>query len=142
MTIPDKKVDDTSKSNQSQQQQLNKRKNTDRVYTTGSGEKKPYVGSKPLCPKCNYHHDGPCAPKCYKYNKVGHFARDCRSTANVNTANNQSGNGTGQKPTCYECGSQGHFRKDCAKFKCNAPLRKEDRYVIIIAFHQSIFKKA
>nr|GFA42876.1 ribonuclease H-like domain-containing protein [Tanacetum cinerariifolium] len=25
---------------------------------------------------------------------------------------------------------------------CNAPLRKEDRYVIIMAFHQSIFKKA
>nr|GEU30004.1 putative reverse transcriptase domain-containing protein [Tanacetum cinerariifolium] len=53
------------------------------------------------------------------YNKVGHFARDCRSTANVNTANNQRGNGTGQKPTCYECGSQGHFKKDCLKFKNN-----------------------
>nr|GEU40129.1 hypothetical protein [Tanacetum cinerariifolium] len=24
---------------------------------------KPYGGSKPLCPKCNYHHDGDCAPK-------------------------------------------------------------------------------
>nr|GEU39896.1 reverse transcriptase domain-containing protein [Tanacetum cinerariifolium] len=52
-------------------------------------------------------------------NKVGHFARDCRSTPNVNTANNQRGNGTGQKPTCYEYGSQGHFRKDCPKFKNN-----------------------
>nr|GEX07005.1 putative reverse transcriptase domain-containing protein [Tanacetum cinerariifolium] len=52
-------------------------------------------------------------------NKVGHFARDCRSTTNVNTANNQRGNGTGQKPTCYECGSQGHFKKDCLKFKNN-----------------------
>nr|GEU71858.1 putative reverse transcriptase domain-containing protein [Tanacetum cinerariifolium] len=40
-------------------------------------------------------------------------------TANVNTANNQRGNRTGQKPTCYECGSQGHFRKDCLKFKNN-----------------------
>nr|GEW17835.1 hypothetical protein [Tanacetum cinerariifolium] len=68
--------------NQSQQQQQNKRQNTGMAYTTGSGEKKPYGGSKPLCPKCNYHHDGPCAPKCHKCNKVGHFARDCRSTAN------------------------------------------------------------
>nr|GEY01534.1 hypothetical protein [Tanacetum cinerariifolium] len=41
------------------------------------------------------------------------------STTNVNTANNQRGNGMGQKPTCYECGSQGHFRKDCLKFKNN-----------------------
>nr|GFB07459.1 hypothetical protein [Tanacetum cinerariifolium] len=84
-----------------------------------SGEKKLYGGSKPLCPKCNYHYDGPCALKCYKCNKVGHIARDCRGTTNVNTANNQRGNGTGQKPTCYECGSQGHFTKDCPKFKNN-----------------------
>nr|GEZ85099.1 reverse transcriptase domain-containing protein [Tanacetum cinerariifolium] len=40
-------------------------------------------------------------------------------TSNVNTANNQKGNRTGQKPTCYECGSQGHFKKDFLKFKNN-----------------------
>nr|GFC04956.1 hypothetical protein [Tanacetum cinerariifolium] len=84
-----------------------------------SNDIKPCEGSKPLCPKCNYHHDGPCALKFHKYNKVSHFAHDCRSTANVNTANNQRGKGTGQKLTCYECGSQGHFRKDCPKFKNN-----------------------
>nr|GEU66197.1 putative reverse transcriptase domain-containing protein [Tanacetum cinerariifolium] len=52
-------------------------------------------------------------------NKVGHFARDCRSTANVNTANNQMGNGMCQKSTCYEYGAQGHFKKDCPKLKNN-----------------------
>ncbi|GJV32599.1 putative reverse transcriptase domain-containing protein [Tanacetum coccineum] len=61
------------------------------AYTTGSGEKKPYRGSKTLCSKCNYHHDGQCAPKCHKCNKVGHLARDCKSLANANTANNQRG---------------------------------------------------
>nr|GEZ51019.1 hypothetical protein [Tanacetum cinerariifolium] len=114
-----RKFDDTSRNNQSQQQQQNKRQNTDRAYIIGSGEKKPYGGSKPLCTKCNYHHHGPCALKCHKYNKVGHFGRDCRSAANVNTANNQKGNGTGKKPTCYECGSYGHFKKDCPKLKNN-----------------------
>ncbi|GJY95907.1 putative reverse transcriptase domain-containing protein, partial [Tanacetum coccineum] len=84
-----------------------------------SGEKKPYGGSKALCAKCNYHHDGPCAPKCHKCNRVGHLARDCRSTANANTANNQRGTGVGQKPTCYECGSQGHFKRDFTKLKNN-----------------------
>ncbi|GKE91765.1 reverse transcriptase domain-containing protein, partial [Tanacetum coccineum] len=79
--------------------------NTSMAYTAGSKEKKPYGGSKPLCAKCNYHHDGPCAPKCHKYNRVGHLARDCRSTANANTANNQRGTRIGQKPTCYECGA-------------------------------------
>ncbi|GJU59107.1 putative reverse transcriptase domain-containing protein [Tanacetum coccineum] len=84
-----------------------------------SGEKKPYGGSKPLCSKCNYHHDSPCALKCHKCNRVGHLARDCRSTANANTANNQRGTGAGQKPTCYECGAQGHFKRDCPKLKNN-----------------------
>ncbi|GJS45827.1 putative reverse transcriptase domain-containing protein [Tanacetum coccineum] len=104
---------------QPQQQQQNKRQNTGRAYTAGTGEKKPYGGSKPLCSKCNYHHDGPCAPKCHKCNKVGHFARDCRSTANANNANNQKGTGSGQKPTCYECRVQGHFKRDCPKLKNN-----------------------
>nr|GFC62994.1 hypothetical protein [Tanacetum cinerariifolium] len=89
------------------------------AYTARSGENKPYGGSNPLCPKCNYHHVGPCAPKCHKCKKVSHFSRDCRSTANVNTTNNQRGNGTGQKPTCYEYGAQGHFKKDYPKLKNN-----------------------
>ncbi|GJZ57089.1 reverse transcriptase domain-containing protein [Tanacetum coccineum] len=89
------------------------------AYTTGTGEKKPYGGSKPLCAKCNYHHDGPCAPKCHKCNRVGHLACDCRSTANANTTNNQRGTGAGQKPTCYECGAKGHFKRDCTKLKNN-----------------------
>ncbi|GJV66096.1 putative reverse transcriptase domain-containing protein [Tanacetum coccineum] len=74
-------------------------------HTKRSGENNPYGGSKPLCAKCNYHHDGPCAPKCHKCNRVGHLARDYRSTANANTANNQKGTGSGQKPTCYEGGN-------------------------------------
>ncbi|GJR49634.1 putative reverse transcriptase domain-containing protein [Tanacetum coccineum] len=114
-----RKFEDTSRNTQNQQQQQNKRQNTGRAYTAGSGEKKPYGGSKPLCAKCNYHHDGPCAPKCHKCNRVGHLARDCRSTANANTANNQKGTGSGQKPTCYECGVQGHFKRECPKLKNN-----------------------
>ncbi|GJS61018.1 putative reverse transcriptase domain-containing protein [Tanacetum coccineum] len=113
-----RKFENTSRNNQNQQQQ-NKRQNTGRAYTAGTGERKPYGGSKPLCAKCNYHHDGPCAPKCHKCNKVGHFARDCRSTGNANNANNQRGTGSGQKPTCYECGVQGHYKRECPKLKNN-----------------------
>ncbi|GJT36857.1 putative reverse transcriptase domain-containing protein [Tanacetum coccineum] len=90
-----------------------------RTFADRTVEKKHYGGSKPLCSKCNYHHDGPCAPKCHKCNKVGHFARDCRSTANANNANNQRGTGLGQKPTCFECGAQGHFKRECPKLKNN-----------------------
>ncbi|GJX01635.1 putative reverse transcriptase domain-containing protein [Tanacetum coccineum] len=88
------KFEDTSRNNQNQQQQ-NKRQTTSRAYTFEFGEKKPYRGSKPLCSKYNYHHDGQCAPKCYKCNRVGYLARDCRSPANANTANNQRGTRAG-----------------------------------------------
>nr|GFB95770.1 reverse transcriptase domain-containing protein [Tanacetum cinerariifolium] len=63
-----KRLDNTSKNNQNQQQP-NKRQNIGRAYTARHGEKKHYGGSKPLCSKCDYHHDGPCAPKCHKCNR-------------------------------------------------------------------------
>nr|GEW09784.1 putative reverse transcriptase domain-containing protein [Tanacetum cinerariifolium] len=53
-----RKFENTSRNTQNQQQHSNKRQNTGRVYTAASGEKKQYGGSKPLCAKCNYHHDG------------------------------------------------------------------------------------
>ncbi|GJZ17685.1 putative reverse transcriptase domain-containing protein [Tanacetum coccineum] len=114
-----RKLENTSRNNQNQQQQQNKRQNTGRAYTAGSGEKRQYGGSRPLCSKCNYHHDGPCAPKCYKCNKYGHIARDCRGTGNANNINNQKGTGSGQRPTCFECGVQGHFQKECPRLKNN-----------------------
>ncbi|GJZ86660.1 putative reverse transcriptase domain-containing protein [Tanacetum coccineum] len=46
--------------------------------TSGKTREIPYGGSGHYAQKCNYHHDGPCAPKCYKCNKYGHIARDCR----------------------------------------------------------------
>nr|GEY50312.1 hypothetical protein [Tanacetum cinerariifolium] len=119
-TASKRKFENTSRNTQSQQRkQSNKRQNTGRVYTAASSEKKQYGGSKPLCAKCNYHHDGPCAPKCHNCNKIGHLARDCRITANTNNANNQRGTGSGQKSGCHECGVQGNFRRECPKLKNN-----------------------
>nr|GFA95282.1 putative reverse transcriptase domain-containing protein [Tanacetum cinerariifolium] len=119
-TSSKRKFENTSRNTQNQQQQhSNNRQNTGGVYTAASSEKKQYGGSRPLCAKCNYHHDGPCPPKCRNYNKIGHLARDYRNTANTNNANNQRGTGLGQKTACYECGVQGHFRRECPKLKNN-----------------------
>ncbi|GKF14368.1 putative reverse transcriptase domain-containing protein, partial [Tanacetum coccineum] len=76
--------------NQGHQQQ-NKRQNTRRAYTAGPGEKREYTGSFPLCTKCNYHHKGPCAPRCNKCKKIGHLTHDCRSSG-PNSNNNNRGN--------------------------------------------------
>ncbi|GJZ15072.1 putative reverse transcriptase domain-containing protein [Tanacetum coccineum] len=118
-TFAERQSKNKRKQDDNQQKQQNNRHNTGRAYAAGSGEKKSYGGSKPLCLKCNYHHDGQCAPKCHKCNKVSHLACNYRSTANVNTANNQRGIRVCQKPTCYECRAQGHFKRDCPKLKNN-----------------------
>ncbi|GJU01329.1 putative reverse transcriptase domain-containing protein [Tanacetum coccineum] len=112
-----RKLDDNSRNNQNQRQPF-KWKNVARAYTVGPWEKKVYGGSKPLCPKCNYHHDGQCAPRCNNSKKIGHLARDCRSPAA--TANNQRASVANQRVvTCFECGVQGHHKKDCPKLKNN-----------------------
>ncbi|GKA48377.1 hypothetical protein Tco_0741335 [Tanacetum coccineum] len=72
--------------NNQDQQQLLKKQNVVQAYAVGSGEKKPYGGSKPLCPKCNYHHDGECAPKCTNCKKVNHLTKsDCPVLKNQGT---------------------------------------------------------
>ncbi|GJV32797.1 putative reverse transcriptase domain-containing protein [Tanacetum coccineum] len=114
-----RKYDDLSKNNQNQQQQ-NKRQNTSHAYTAGNSNRKPYAGSKPLCSKCNYNHEGPCPPRCNNCKKDGHLAKDCRSRpANANN-NNRNNNNNNQKGNgCYECGAQGNFRRNCPKLRNN-----------------------
>ncbi|GJT34007.1 putative reverse transcriptase domain-containing protein [Tanacetum coccineum] len=113
-----RKADDSSRKNYGHQQQPFKRQNVAKVYNMWTSERKPYGGSLPKCTKCHLYHNGPCTQKCHKCNKVGHFARDCRSTGNTNVVNTQKGNGAAPKGDgCFECGAPGHFKRDCPKLK-------------------------
>nr|GEU77936.1 hypothetical protein [Tanacetum cinerariifolium] len=84
-----RKSNDTTRNNH---QQPNKRQNTGRAYAIGNGDRRAYERPRPLCTKCNYHHDGPCTPKCHKCNRFGHLSRDYRNPPNVNTRANKRGN--------------------------------------------------
>ncbi|GJX35469.1 putative reverse transcriptase domain-containing protein, partial [Tanacetum coccineum] len=95
-----------------------KRQNVAKVYNMGTSKRKPYGGSLPKCTKCHLYHNGPCTERCHKCNKVGHFARDCRSTGNTNVTNTHKGNGAAPKGNgCFECGAPEHFNRDCPKLK-------------------------
>nr|GFC92311.1 hypothetical protein [Tanacetum cinerariifolium] len=86
-----RKSKDIARNNQNHQPY--KRQNTGQVYTAGNGDKRPYAGSRPLCPKCNYNHEGPFPPKCNNCKRVGHLTKDCRSRpANNNNNNNNNNN--------------------------------------------------
>ncbi|GKE98819.1 reverse transcriptase domain-containing protein, partial [Tanacetum coccineum] len=89
-------------------QQQNKEHKVFRAHTVGPRNKKKYSGSIPLRTKCNYHHNGQCAPKCDRCKKVGHLAQDCR---NYTIVINQ---GT---RTCFKCRKKGYYKSDCPKLK-------------------------
>nr|GEZ73863.1 hypothetical protein [Tanacetum cinerariifolium] len=117
-TNNERKDDDSFRNNHGHQHQTPKRQNVTRVHNIGTGEKKPYNGNLPKCTKCHFHHNGPCTQKCHKYNKIGHFSRDCRSSGNANVANTQRNNGANPKGNgCFECGAPRHFKRDCLKLK-------------------------
>ncbi|GKE22551.1 putative reverse transcriptase domain-containing protein [Tanacetum coccineum] len=135
-----RKNDDLSKNNQNQQ---NKRQNTSQAYTAGNSGRKSYAGSKPLCSKCNYNHEGPCPPKCSNCKRVGHATKDCRirpannnrnnnnnnnrnnnnnnnNNRNNNNNNNRNNNNNNQQGNgCFECGAQGHFKSNCPRLRNN-----------------------
>ncbi|GJV24020.1 putative reverse transcriptase domain-containing protein [Tanacetum coccineum] len=48
---------------------LNKRQNTGQAYTAGNSDRKPYEGSRPLCSKCNCHHEAASRVECLLENR-------------------------------------------------------------------------
>nr|GEY12558.1 hypothetical protein [Tanacetum cinerariifolium] len=89
-----RKSDDTTRNNH---QQPNKRQNTKRAYAVENANRRAYEGPRPLCTKCNYHYDSPCAPKCratFVLNVVlkGISRRNVQKLKNNNNRGNQVGN--------------------------------------------------
>ncbi|GJS31878.1 putative reverse transcriptase domain-containing protein [Tanacetum coccineum] len=75
-----RKIEFNAGNNQGYQQQTQRQITGAMALHGGTSEKREYIGSLPLCTKCNYHHKGPCAPRCNKCKRIGHLAHDCRSS--------------------------------------------------------------
>ncbi|GKA43470.1 hypothetical protein Tco_0736194 [Tanacetum coccineum] len=89
--------------NNQAQQQLPKRQNVAQAYAAGTGERKEYAGTLPMCNKCKFYHNGQCIVKCANCKRFGHLTRDYRNPAATNNQRNL---------TCYKRGNQGHYMSD------------------------------
>nr|GEU43798.1 putative reverse transcriptase domain-containing protein [Tanacetum cinerariifolium] len=116
-----RKFKGTFGNNQNQPQQ-NKRQNTGRAYAAGNSDKNIYTGSKPLCSKCDYRHEGPCPPSRPVNANNNNNTNDNNHNNNNNTNNkNCNNNNNNQKGNvCYECEAQGHFKRNYPKLKNNS----------------------
>ncbi|GJT76350.1 reverse transcriptase domain-containing protein, partial [Tanacetum coccineum] len=93
----------------------NKRTRTRNAFaTTSNPVRGGYTGTAPKCTICSYHHspETPCR-SCFNYNRLGHFAKDCRvAPRNVNPVNARNP----VARTCFECGSTDHIKSAYPRF--------------------------
>ncbi|GJU00897.1 putative reverse transcriptase domain-containing protein [Tanacetum coccineum] len=97
-----RKFEDAPRNNQTQQP--NKRQNSGRAYAAGNGDRKPYEGAKPRCPKSR---------------PVSANKQQTQLNNNNNrNNNNQRAQGANTNAiVCFECGAPGHFRSNCPQWK-------------------------
>ena len=87
-----------------------KRAKVAKGFVAANPVKKECIGSAPKCANCNYHHyqNTPCR-SCTTCNRLGHFAKDCRTGAKLVAPMNAI-NPTGNRGACFECGSTDHYQ--------------------------------
>ncbi|GJW81985.1 hypothetical protein Tco_0145960 [Tanacetum coccineum] len=80
------------------------------AYAAGTGERKEYAGTLPLCNKCKFQSNAPCTGKTHANCNRGTLVSDQRLLGSLL----QKIRGT---LDLHECGNQGHYKSDCPELK-------------------------
>ena len=82
-----------------------------------------YVGTAPLCNKCNRHHlEQEQCHKCTHCGRLGHLINVCRY-ANQAAANPAAVQARFPPGSCYNCGDLTHYRNNCPRLVNILPAR-------------------
>ncbi|KAJ0916626.1 putative transcription factor interactor and regulator CCHC(Zn) family [Helianthus annuus] len=82
-----------------------------------------YVGTAPLCNKCNRHHlEQEQCHKCTHCGRLGHLINVCRY-ANQAAANPAAVQARFPPGSCYNCGDLTHYRNNCPRLVNIPPAR-------------------
>ncbi|GJV02933.1 reverse transcriptase domain-containing protein [Tanacetum coccineum] len=122
-----KEVEETSKQGGSWKD--NKKAKVGKGFMATTPPRNENVGSYSKCAKCSAYHPegGPCR-LCFNYQKLGHFARDCRASVKQVAPVSAVRMGNNQR-VCYECGSFEHLRNTCPKLN-RAPGQAGNRLAL------------
>ncbi|GJY78333.1 putative reverse transcriptase domain-containing protein [Tanacetum coccineum] len=115
----------------------NKRSRTGRAFTSTTNPiRREYTGSAPKCTKYNFHHhlEMPCRTYT-NYNRLGHFAKDCRVGIRIMNPQNAR-NPTTAHGACFECGGIDHYKAACPRLN-RAPKQRGNHQIKLWLFRES-----
>ena len=102
-----------------QQQKIDDYQSPSQQFSSSRGQS-GYRGNHPKCNRCNRHHSGQCNKgRCQRCLKIGHEAKDCRSSRPVTQEQlrpPQSSQNQQQQQSfkgCFQCDAKDHYKRHC-----------------------------